>query len=358
MSGPATARAEHKLPHDEHKIDALLVSGLPNVRYLTGYTGSNGLVLWTPESMTLFTDPRYTIQAAHESSCAVKIARGPLYLAVAQAIHRKRLKRIGFERSRLVYDTYRALKEALPLGSSLKPIGPIVDQFRMIKSDVEIDQIRRSVQTNSAAFDLAARQIRVGMSELELAAELDYQMRKLGAQKAAFETIVAFGARTALPHAQPTQERLKGDELLLIDMGACQDGYSSDMTRMLFIGKPGAKDRAMYAAVLEAQLAAIAAVRPGVTAQQVDRAARQALKPAGLDKAFVHSTGHGLGLEIHEAPRLGKKDKTRLEAGMVITIEPGAYVEGTGGVRIEDTVLVTSNGCEVLTPTSKELRVL
>ncbi len=361
MSVPAPPRlpnAEYKLEFGDLKIDALLVSGLPNVRYLTGYTGSNGMVLWTPELMTLFTDPRYTIQAGQESSCAVKIARGPLHLAVAHSIRRKRLKRIGFEKARLVYDSYRVLKEALPLGSSLKPIGPVVDQLRMIKSDREIDKIRRSVQTNSDAFERAVRQIRAGMSELELAAELDYQMRKLGAQKAAFETIVAAGVRTALPHAQPTQKRLKGDELLLIDMGACQEGYSSDMTRMLFFGKPGRKIKAMYDAVLEAQLAAIAAIRPGVSAQRVDRAARQTLKPAGLDTAFVHSTGHGLGLEIHEAPRLGKKDKTRLEVGMVITIEPGAYVEGTGGVRIEDTVLVTKNGCEVLTPTSKELRVL
>jgi Xaa-Pro aminopeptidase len=358
VSVPATPPSEHKLPHVEFKIDALLVSGLPNVRYLTGYTGSNGLVLWTPESMTLFTDPRYTIQAGQESSCAVKIVRGPLHLAVAQSIRRKRLKRIGFEKTRLTYETYQGLKEALPLGSSLKPVGPIVDQFRMIKSEEEIEKIRRSVQTNSEAFENALRNVRVGISELELSAELDYQMRKLGAQRPAFETIVASGPRTALPHAQPTHERLKSNELVLIDVGAHQDGYSSDMTRMIFMGKPERATRAMYNAVLEAQLAAIAVVRPGVTAQRVDRAARQALKPAGLDKAFVHSTGHGLGLEIHEAPRLGKKDKTRLEAGMVITIEPGAYLEGTGGVRIEDTVLVTQSGCEVLTPTSKELRVL
>ena len=358
MSARATTLPAHELPHAEHKIDALLISGLPNVRYLTGYTGSNGMVLWTPESITLFTDPRYTIQAGQECSCPVKIARGPLHLAVVQSIRRKRLKRIGFEKARLLYDTYRVLKEALPLGSSLRPLGPIVDQLRMIKSDLEIEKIRRSVQTNSDAFARAVRHIRIGMSELDLAAELEYQMRKLGAQKAAFETIVASGARTALPHAQPTRERLKGDELVLIDMGACQDGYTSDMTRMLVLGKPSRKVKAMYNAVLGAQLAAIAAVRPGVTAQQVDRAARQALKPAGLDKAFVHSTGHGLGLEIHEAPRLGKKDKTPLRAGMVITIEPGAYVQGAGGVRIEDTVLVTETGHEILTPTSKELAVL
>ena len=341
-----------------HKIDALLVSALPNVRYLSGYTGSNGVVLWTPGSMTLFTDPRYTIQASRESSCKVRIARGPLYTAVSQSIKRKGLKRIGFEEARLTYDMYAALKEALPLGSGLRPMGPIVDQLRMIKREDEIARIRRSIQTNSDAFARSIRHIRVGVAESDIAAEIDYQMRKLGAQKTAFETIVAAGPRTALPHAHPTQERLKGNELLLIDMGACQDGYTSDMTRMLFLGKPSRKIKAMHDAVLEAQLAAISAVRPGVTAQHVDRAAREALKPAGLDKAFIHSTGHGLGLEIHEAPRLGKKDKTLLQAGMVITIEPGAYVEGFGGIRIEDTVLVTTNGCEVLTPTSKELIVL
>jgi len=341
-----------------HKIDAFLVSGLPNVRYLTGYTGSNALVLWTASSMTLFTDPRYTIQAAEESSCPVRIARGPLHLAVLQSIGRKRLKRIGFDKARLVYGIYKELKEALPLGSSLRPLGPIIEQLRMIKTEDEVARIRRSVQTNSEAFSRTIRHIRPGISELEVAAELDYRMKRLGAEQNAFETIVAAGARTALPHARPGHRRLRGNELLLIDMGACQDGYTSDMTRMLFLGKPERKIKSMYDAVLASQLAAISAVRPGVTAQQVDRKAREALKPAGLDKAFVHSTGHGLGLEIHEAPRLGKKDKTRLEAGMGITIEPGAYVQGACGVRIEDTVLVTKTGCEVLTPTSKELILL
>jgi len=194
--------------------------------------------------------------------------------------------------------------------------------------------------------------------EAEIAAELEFQMRRFGAEKASFETIVAAGARTALPHAEPTGEKLGSDQLLLIDMGATRAGYCSDMTRMLFTGTPGQKTRALYAAVLKAQLAAIDAVREGVTGGQVDRAARSVLRREGLEKAFVHSTGHGLGLEIHEPPRLGRKDQTKLRAGMVVTIEPGAYVEGSGGVRIEDTVLVTRNGCEVLTPTTKELALL
>jgi Xaa-Pro aminopeptidase len=224
----------------------------------------------------------------------------------------------------------------------------------MIKSPEEIDQIRRSVLVNSEAYARTLRRVRLGMRERDVAAELDYQMRMLGAEKSAFYTIVAAGIRTALPHASPTSHRLEENDLLLIDMGACLDGYMSDMTRVAFLGFPNKRIKTLYGAVLEAQLAAIASVKPGVTATRVDAAAREVLKRHALDRHFVHSTGHGLGLEIHEGPRIGKKDQTKLTAGMAITIEPGVYIEGLGGIRIEDTVLVTANGCEVLTPTTKE----
>jgi Xaa-Pro aminopeptidase len=347
------------IPFSELKIDALLVSAASNIRYLSGFTGSNGLLLVTPDSQTLFTDPRYTIQASEECTCAVKtVSKGYLDLAAIEIIRRKRLKRIGFEATRVIYDSYQRLKQTLPLAAALKPIGPVIEKLRMIKSAAEIERIRRSVRTNSEAFESTVKSIRPGVSEMAIAAELEFKMRRLGAEKAAFETIVASGARTALPHAQPSQQQTAVNELLLIDMGSCQNGYMSDMTRMLFLGRPSHRVRSIYRAVLNAQLAAIDTVRAGVTAGQVDRKARQVLESEGLAKEFVHSTGHGLGLEIHEPPRVGKKDPTRLEAGMVITIEPGAYVRGFGGVRIEDTVLVTKNGCEVLTPTSKELMLL
>ena len=347
------------IPFSELKIDALLVSAASNIRYLSGFTGSNGLLLVTPDSQTLFTDPRYTIQASEECTCAVKtVSKGHLDLAAIEIIRRKRLKRIGFEATRVIYDSYQRLKQTLPLAAALKPIGPVIEKLRMIKSAAEIERIRRSVRTNSEAFESTVKSIRPGVSEMAIAAELEFKMRRLGAEKAAFETIVASGARTALPHAQPSQQQTAVNELLLIDMGSCQNGYMSDMTRMLFLGRPSHRVRSIYRAVLNAQLAAIDTVRAGVTAGQVDRKARQVLESEGLAKEFVHSTGHGLGLEIHEPPRVGKKDPTRLEAGMVITIEPGAYVRGFGGVRIEDTVLVTKNGCEVLTPTSKELMLL
>jgi Xaa-Pro aminopeptidase len=337
------------------KIDALIVSSLANVRYLTGYAGSNGLLLITAREAHFFTDPRYAIEAAQKISCKVHIVRGPLIAASAALVKRKKIKKVGFESAWLRYEEYSKLKSELPLGAALQPVGRIVEQQRMIKSPEEIAIIQSSVLANSEAYARTMKQVRLGVRENEIAAELEYQMRLKGAEKPAFETIVAAGARTALPHAQPTSHRLEENELLLVDMGASLNGYSSDMTRMAYLGTPPKRILGIYQAVLEAQLAALSAVRAGVTAGRVDSAARSVLRRHKLDREFVHSTGHGLGLEIHEAPRIGKGDKTRLEAGMAITIEPGAYIDGLGGVRIEDTVVVTANGCEILTPTSKEL---
>lgn len=340
----------------EHKAEVLIVTGLPNVRYLSGFTGSNALLLLAKSQVILFTDPRYTIQAGQESDCAVRIAKGSLFGAAAKVLARKKWKRIGIERNRLTFGGFVELQETLGLSATLQPTAGLVEKHRMIKSDAELESIRTSVNTNSLAFRDAVRGLKPDITESDLAAELEYQMRVHGAERPAFETIVASGPRTALPHAQPTVEKLH--KLLLIDMGCMQAGYASDMTRMLHVGKPGPQSRKLYKAVLEAQLAAIDTVCSGVKAGAVDRAARQVLRAHGFEKHFVHSTGHGLGLEIHEAPRLGRRDSTHLEAGMVITIEPGAYIKGVGGVRIEDTVLVTGSGCEILTPTSKELAIV
>ncbi len=349
------ARVAVQLP--ELKLDGLIVSALPNIRYLCGFTGSNGLLILSGDSATLFTDPRYTIRAAGESSARVEIVRGSLFAAALKLIAKKRWKRVGFEANRIPYDNYVELEKGLTGKTSLHPVNGLIEHQRMVKTETEIGFIRQSVLTNSAAFDSALKLLKPSMTENELAAELEYQMRLHGAEKAAFETIVAAGPNSALPHAQPSAEVLGSNRLLLIDMGAMQTGYASDMTRMLHLGKPSLKVRKLYKAVLEAQLAGISAVKENATAGAVDRSTRNVLKAHGYDECFVHSTGHGLGLEIHEAPRVGKKDKTVLKAGMVITIEPGAYLEGFGGIRIEDTVLVTTTGCEVLTPTTKELIV-
>ncbi len=338
----------------EQKVDALLVTSPANVRYLSDYAGSNGLMLVTPAEAHFFTDPRYGVEVSGMRGLRVHVAKGPLTAAVARLIKRKKLKKVGFEPAWLSFEDYTKIKEALPLGSSLQPAGKLVDEQRMVKSPAEIEKVRRSVRANSEAYLRTMRRVRLGASERDIAAELEYQQRILGAEKPAFETIVAAGPHSALPHARATAHRLEENELVLIDMGAMLDGYASDMTRVVSTGPPSKRLRDMYRAVLEAQLAALDAVRPGVTANRVDQAAREVLKRHKLDQAFVHATGHGLGLEIHEMPRIGRKEKTRLRAGMTITIEPGAYIEGLGGVRIEDTVLVTETGCEVLTPTPKE----
>ena len=338
----------------EWKIDALLISSPANVRYLSDYSGSNGLVLLAAADVHFFTDPRYALEASQKITCKVHVAKGPLIKAAAAILQRKKWKKIGFESAWMRVEEYNALKDDLPLGVSLHPIGRVIEEQRMIKSAEEIDRIRRSVLANSEAYSQTLKRIKPGARENDIAAELEFQMRMLGAEKPAFETIVAAGARSALPHAHPTGHRLQENELLLIDMGASLDGYASDMTRVCFTGAPPRRVRDLYRAVLEAQLAALNAVRSGVAAGKVDGAARDVLKRHKLDRAFLHSTGHGLGLEIHEPPRIARKDKTRLQTGMVITIEPGAYIDGLGGVRIEDTVLVTGSGCEVLTPTPKE----
>ncbi len=337
------------------KIDALIVSAPANIRYLSGFTGSNGLLLVSTQGSVLFTDPRYGVQAARESDCRVRVARGPLHSALVKLAAVRRFRRLGFEPARITYEAWSSLNGSLPLGTSLHPVPGLVEDLRMIKSAAEIAAIRKSALTNSAAFDRALSRFRPGMTESALAAEVEHHMRLLGAEKPAFETIVASGPHSALPHAAPRDVAIRPRSFVLIDMGCLQDGYSSDMTRMLFTGTPPPKARRLYRAVLEAQLAAVDAVRPGVSAGRVDAVARRVLRSYGFERLFVHSTGHGLGLEIHEAPRLGRREKTPLQPGMVITVEPGAYVEGYGGVRIEDTVLVTSTGCEVLTPTPKEL---
>jgi Xaa-Pro aminopeptidase len=355
----------------EHKVQALVVSSAANIRYLSGFTGSNGLLLLLPERAVLFTDPRYGLQAASETRfrtatarershvpIEVRTERGPLLPAAAKWLGRKRLRRIGYEKNHISHRSFLALDDILPSPARLTPIADLVETLRMIKSPGELDLIRRSVQTNSEAFAQTLALVRPGVSEIDLAAELEYRMRRLGAEKPAFDSIVAFGLRSAFPHASPTRNMLGKSGLLLIDMGAMLDGYASDMTRMAFLGRPSAKIRNLHKAVLEAQLAAIDAVRDGVTAESIDRIARRVLRGHGLDRAFVHATGHGLGLEIHEMPRLGKGAKTPLRAGMAVTIEPGVYLQRLGGIRIEDTVAVTRTGCEVLTPTSKELAVI
>src|SRR5215470_10857741 len=249
----------------ERKLDAMLISFSPNLRYLSGFTGSNGALLILPGKSILFTDPRYTIQASQESRCTVRVGKGPLIDSVLGAIRRLGVRRIGYEPARMTCDVFEALKEKLPMRSTLTPVKGWIEELRMVKSPAELDLIRNSVLTNSLAFERTTARLKSKSTEADLAAELEYRMRRLGAEKPSFETIVAGGVRSALPHAQPTVAKLEKGGLVVVDMGAVQNGYCSDMTRMLFLGTPGAKVKRAYRAVLEAQLASIDAVRAGAS---------------------------------------------------------------------------------------------
>lgn len=343
---------------EERKSAAAAFSHLPNVRYLSGFTGSNAVLLLTGRGVTLFTDPRYELQASGEVDCPVKIVRGSLWPEVAKTVRRRKVATLALEAEHLAQAEFVRIAAVLGDSVNLADVSGLAERLRSVKDPTEIEAIRRSMDVCGKAYLQTLKKTKVGMTENAIAAELEYRMRRLGAEKPSFETIVASGERSALPHAQPTGARLEANRLLLVDMGACLNGYASDMTRVVHMGRASKATRRLYDAVLEAHLAALDLVRPGVTCSEVDGAARKTLKRLGYAQYFQHSTGHGLGLEIHEAPRIGRKIEDIIEQNMVITIEPGAYIPGAGGVRIEDTVLVTERGAESLTKVPKEFLVL
>ncbi len=342
---------------------ALYISEVTNIRYLTGFTGSAGHLLVEDDRAVLFTDSRYETQAVKQTcDLELEITFGDSRPAFAAAVRKRRLKILGFEKNRLSYASFCFLKRELP-DCRLTPFDSAVEKLRIVKSAGEIDAVRRSVELNSRAFDQACRKLRPSWTEQRLAAEIEFAMRRLGAAGAAFPTIVASGPWGALPHAEPRALKPAPKTLIVVDQGAILNGYNSDMTRMISLGLPDKRQMELFNAVLEAQQVAIDAIRPGVEFQTIDRRARQTLRKSKiaekkLDELFAHATGHGLGLEIHESPRLAPRQRKRLQEGMIVTVEPGVYLEGVAGVRIEDVVVVKQDGCEVLTPTSRELRVI
>ena len=342
----------------EEKLEALLVSSLPNVHYLTGFSGSAGLLLATSKDSLLLTDSRYDLQAHEEvEGSRVAIVKGDLLAAAAKRVPKKRGARIGFEGQAVSYQAHRKLRNLLP-GRRLVATSEVVELLRMQKEEEEIARIRKAVEVGSRALQETLPLLRPGVREQEVAAEIEYRMRLHGAERPSFETIVAFGDHAALPHARPGDRRLRPKECILMDLGAILSGYAGDMTRTVFLGKPSRRASRMYQAVLEALQEAEAVVRAGVTGGQVDAAARKVLKRYEYGRYFTHSTGHGVGKEVHELPRVAPKQKQPLLERAVITVEPGVYIPGYGGVRIEDVVVVRKDGAEVLTPTPKELLVL
>ncbi|MBZ5568214.1 MAG: Xaa-Pro peptidase family protein [Acidobacteriia bacterium] len=338
------------------RLDALLVTHLPNIRYLCGFTGSSGALLIHGGRSLFFTDGRYTAQAGAEVSRArVVTVKGSPQLAAAQSAQRHRLRVLGIEGHHMTVSARTMLHRALGPKTRLRDSGPLVEKLRMVKDSDEIALIREAVNLGASLLDTAVRAIRPGVQEMEVAAELEYAARRAGVEAMSFETIVAAGPRSAMPHGVASSAAIPAHGFVVLDFGVILHGYCSDMTRTVHVGKVSAAERRMYQAVREAQQAGMDAVRAGVACGEVDRAARNVLRRAGLARYFMHSTGHGVGLEIHEAPRFARGVAETLHAGMVVTIEPGVYLPARAGVRIEDMMVITQSGGDVLTPAPKEL---
>lgn len=349
-------RAQESL--ESSRLDALIVTHLPNIRYLCGFSGSAAVLAITERQAMLFTDGRYIQQAREEVRAArIRIEKGKSALASATGWLRgeRKLKRIGIEPAHVSIADRDSLSASLPTGARLVKAPATVEEMRMVKDASEIDTIRKACRLGCRLFERLKKTVRAGVSELEVAGDLEFRARVLGAEQMSFTTIIAGGARSALPHGRASQSALPRQGFVVCDFGVILTGYCSDMTRTLHVGRASNEEHVAYEAVLESQQSALDAVRPGTTVGEVDLAARKILQHRHLGKYFTHSTGHGLGLEIHEAPRVAAGQKEILRPGMVITIEPGVYLPGKFGIRIEDTVVVTEKGCEILTTCSKRL---
>jgi len=328
-------------------LHGLLVTHLPDLRYLSGFTGSTAALAVTRRSARLFTDGRYSAQAAAEVSVAqVEIATGsPAIAAVQWLAAQPGVDFAGFDPAQTTVAELARWRASLPArlrrGFLSELAAPLVEPLRLIKDEDELAVMAEAALVGCMLFEQVLGFIRPGLREIEVAAELEHRARLLGAEGMSFETIVASGARSALPHGRATAALLPRRGFVTLDFGVILRGYCSDMTRTVYLGRPRGNERDAYNAVLEAQEAAVAAVGPGISCADVDEAARSILRRAGLAEAFSHSTGHGVGLEIHEPPRIGAGQTTRLHTGMVVTIEPGVYLEGRFGIRIEDMVAVT-----------------
>lgn len=341
------------------RVDAMLVTHLTHVRYLTGFSGSNGALLLQKDlSALMATDGRYTTQIAQEVPDIKAIlgrAVGPVLLATVD-----RPIRVGYEAAYVSVEQLKALEEAAPEGVTLVPVTSAIEKLRLIKDPVELEKLREVADIAVKAFEqlLAEGLVAAGRKEFEVAADLEYRMRMLGAERPSFDTIVASGPNSAKPHHHAGDRVLEPGDLVTIDFGAHKAGFNSDMTRTVFVEYPTEFTKEIYDIVLKAQLAGVAAATPGTPLSEVDAACRSVIADAGYGEYFVHSTGHGIGLDVHEAPSAATGAKGVLEPGMTLTIEPGIYVPGKGGVRIEDTLIITDGAPVNITNLPKEATVV
>jgi Xaa-Pro aminopeptidase len=357
-AGPAPATRGDRLAAalDAREVDALLVTDLVNVRYLTGYTGSSGVALIGPRDLRCFvTDFRYVAQAEQQvHGFERRIGENDLLDEALAALPAGDV-RLGIEDQHLSVRLYDRIREAIPPSVELVRAGGVVEELRLVKDDGEVARIRAAAELADAALRRTLEGGLAGRTEQAVALALEAEMRRLGAQRPSFDTIVAHGAHGALPHASPRDVAIAPGSLVTIDWGAQLDGYCSDCTRTFAVGEPGARAREVYELVLRAQRTGLDAVVPGMSGRDADAAARAVIEAGGYGEHFGHGLGHGVGLEIHEAPRLSKASEATLAPGHVVTVEPGVYLPGELGVRIEDLVLVTEDGRERLNTLPKDL---
>lgn len=337
------------------KVDAILFLSLENIYYLCGFTGSDGALIISGQDRTFLSDSRYEEQARGEIQNAVFKKYNKKIEGLAHYLRTSGIKRLGFESNAMTYEDYRRLKGILPRISFL-PLAQEIDHLRIRKEPQELEKIRRAIHIASVSFHETLSRIRAGTREKSVAEFLEGRMKRWGGNKVAFDTIVASGPRAALPHGAASAKRLEKKETVVIDFGTRYGGYHSDETITLILGRPDAEKKKIYTIVRRAQEKALKTIRPGVGWRQIDAAAREVISRAGYAKFFGHGTGHGVGLAVHEAPRISPQGRGTIEEGMVFTIEPGIYIPGWGGVRLEDMVLVTAGGWEKLTVLSKDLK--
>lgn len=343
---------------DECSLNALLLTDLRNIRYLCGFSGSEGVLLVSRDNAWFLCDSRYTAQAAEEVQGAEVRECGAVRIdTVASLANEYKLDRIGFEAAHTTVSAFRRMSEKLS-GIELVEIGSGLDEIRICKDHAEIEQLKAVASLSSLALASVLSDIKPGVREVEIALALELEMRRRGAEGKAFDFIVASGERGAMPHGRASDKIIQSGDMVTIDFGALKDGYHSDETVTVACGNPGIRASEIHAIVKSAHDLAIDAVRPGISCKDLDEVARSYIRDKGYGDYFGHGLGHGIGMEIHEMPTLSPRSSAVLEEGMAITIEPGIYIPGFGGVRIEDTVIVTGGGCEVITSADKQLLIL
>lgn len=342
----------------ELSIDGLLITSSYNRRYMTGFTGTAGVVVISEDKAVFITDFRYSEQAAKEvEGFEIVQHTGPIIEEVANQVEKLGIKRLGFEQDSLTFQLFSSYKEALK-SSEFIPVSGAVEKLRLIKSPAEIKILKEAAEIADAAYKHILTYIKPGLKEIDVANELEFFMRKNGAVSSSFDIIVASGYRSALPHGVASEKEIEKGDFVTLDFGAYYKGYCSDITRTFAVGEPSDELKKIYSIVLEAQLRGMNGIKPGLTGKQADALTRDYIKEQGYGEYFGHSTGHGLGMEVHEGPALSFKSDTVLEQGMVVTVEPGIYVAGLGGVRIEDDTVITEKGNESLTHSPKDLIIL